>query len=51
MDKYRNMFESKISAGGTEKLPNTGNLTRTFPYGPMTWKVMRRNAWKDVANW
>ena len=20
-------------------------------HGPMTWKVMQRNAWKDVANW
>ena len=27
------------------------NLTRTFPHGPMTWKVMQRNAWKDIANW
>ena len=24
---------------------------RIFPHGPMTWKVMQRNAWKDIANW
>ena len=23
----------------------------TFPHGPMKWKVMQRNAWKDIANW
>ena len=23
------------------------NLKQTFPHGPTTWKVMRRNAWKD----
>ena len=33
------------------KLPSIGNLTWTFPHGPMTWKVMRRNVWKDIANW
>ena len=24
---------------------------RIFPHGPMTWKVMQRSAWKDIANW
>ena len=28
-----------------------GNLTRTFLHGPVKWKVMQRNAWKDIANW
>ena len=38
VDNYRTMFESRISAGGTEKLP----------YGLMIWKVMRRkNVWSD----
>ena len=27
------------------------NLAQTFPHGPMIWKVMRRNAWKDIENW
>ena len=26
------------------------NLAQTFPHGPMTWNVMQRNAWKDIAN-
>ena len=28
-----------------------GNLARTSLHGPMTWKDMQRNAWKDIANW
>ena len=27
------------------------NRTHIFPHGLMTWKVMQRNVWKDVANW
>ena len=27
------------------------NLAQTFPHGPMIWKVMQRNVWKDIANW
>ena len=26
------------------------NLAQTALHGPMTWKVMQRNAWRDVAN-
>ena len=47
-------FESRISAGAVEKLPKAraqGNLRQTLSlHGPMTWKVKRRNAWKDIAN-
>ena len=28
-----------------------GNMKQTFPQGPMIWKVMQRNVWKDIANW
>ena len=28
-----------------------GNLTQTFPHGPVIWKVMQRNVWSDIANW
>ena len=45
VDNYRNMFETKISAGVLR------NLAQTFLHGPMIWKVMRRNAWNDIANW
>ena len=27
-----------------------GNPTGTSRHGPMIWKVMQRNAWKDIAN-
>ena len=26
-------------------------LKQTFPHGPMTWKVMQRNARSDIASW
>ena len=28
-----------------------GNLTQTSPHGLMTWKVMQRNVWSDIASW
>ena len=28
-----------------------GNPTRTSLHGPMTWKVMQRNVWSDIASW
>ena len=27
------------------------NLAQAFLHGLMTWKVMQRNAWNDIANW
>ena len=51
VDNYRNMFESKISAGAAESYPILRNFAQTFPHGPMIWKVMRRNAWTDIVNW
>ena len=54
MDIYRSMFESRISAGAFENYQKQklhGNLMpKQYLHGPMTWKVMRRNAWKDSAN-
>ena len=44
------MFESKISAGTMENYFILRSLAQTFPRGPVTWKVTRRNAWKDIAN-
>ena len=51
VDNYRNMFESKISAGAAESYPILRNLAQTFPHGSMTWKVMQRNVWSDIASW
>ena len=46
VDKYRPMFESRMSAGATEKLPCSENIV--FIRGLMTWKVMPRNVWNDI---
>ena len=50
VDTYRSMFETRISAGVLEKPPSTGKLDANISHGLMTWKVMQRNAWKDIAN-
>ena len=54
---YRSMVESRISAGATEKLPETkatrkpdAETISSWSYD-MIWKVMQRNLWKDIANW
>ena len=44
VDNYRAMFESRISAGGTEKLH--ARKIFVFLRGPTIWKVMQRNAWE-----
>ena len=36
-DNFRNMFESRISAGEKAKLPCSGKLDANFLHGPMTW--------------
>ena len=43
VDNYRAMFESRISAGGTEKIPCLEICVSLRC--PMTWKVMQRNVW------
>ena len=51
---YRDMFESRISAGAMEKNypPEIQGtlMQKQYPLGPMTWKVTQRNKWKDIAN-
>ena len=35
-----------------QKQKPRGNLMpKPYLHGPMTWMVMQRNAWKDIANW
>ena len=53
VDNYRNMFESKIYVGALENYQFQRNRKQQFLHGPlpMTWKVMQRSAWKDIANW
>ena len=46
------MFESQISADATKKLLGWEEIPREHQaLGVMMWKVMRRNAWNDIANW
>ena len=49
VDNYRTMFESRISAGAAEKYH--ARRICVFLRGPMTWKVMPRNAWNDIVSW
>ena len=49
VDNCRAMFESRISAVRTEKLPYSENF-RTLR-GLMTWKAMPRNVWNDIVTW
>ena len=55
VDNYRSMFESRIPAGTVENYqkqePHRNLMPKQYLDGPMTWKVMQRNAWKDIANW
>ena len=51
VDNYRNIFDSRISAGGKEKLPCSGKLGADISSCPMICKVMQRNVWSDIASW
>ena len=53
IDEHRAMFESRIYAGATEKLPYQGvkNLTQRRSRDPTVWKDMPKNALKDISNW
>ena len=49
VDNYRTMFESRISAGGLEKLPFPQNLRiSSWSYDMV---VMLRNVWNDIVSW
>ena len=50
VDNYRTMFESRISAEGTEKLPFSGKYD-VFLHGRMTWLVTQRSVWNDIVSW
>ena len=49
VDNYRAMFESRISAGRTEKLPYSENFR--ILHGLVIRKVMRRNVWSDIVSY
>ena len=49
VDNPRTMFESRISAGGAEKLPFSEKIF-VFHHGLMIWLVMQRNVWSDIVS-
>ena len=49
VDNYRTMIESRISAGGAEKLPFPQIFV--FFHGLMTWLVMQRSVWSVFVSW
>ena len=49
VDKYRIMFESRIAAGATEKLPCSENLRISLWSYDM--RVMPRNVCNDIVSW
>ena len=55
VNTYRCMFESRISTGAVEKYkkrkPRGHLMPKRYLHGLMTWKVMQRNVWKEIANW
>ena len=50
IEEYTKMFESRISAGASEKLLGGRNLTQRRSHGRTTWKDMLKNALRDIAN-
>ena len=52
VDRFREMFEPRISAGATENYQGGKNITQTLPLGDTIWKDMRKSALRDcqVAN-
>ena len=48
VDNYRTMFESRISAGGTENYHSLKIFV--FLRGLMIWRVMPRNVWSDIVS-
>ena len=50
IEKYTKMFESRISAGATEKLLEWKKLHAKQLHGLMTWKDTLKNVWKGTGN-
>ena len=50
VEQHTKMFESRIPAGATEKLPGWENLTHKRQRGPTTWKDMLKTALSGTVN-
>ena len=51
IDKYREMFESRVSATATENYQDGRNLTQRLSHGPTTWKDVLKSSLRDFVNW
>ena len=51
VDDHRNMFESKISTGATEKLPYSEKLGANISSLSYEIEGLQINVWNDIANW
>ena len=50
VDKYRDLFGSRMSVGGVQELLYSETSEANISHGLTIWKVMQRNAWTDIAN-
>ena len=50
IEKYTKMFESRISAGATEKFLEWKKLHAKQLHGLVTWKDTLKNVWKGTGN-
>ena len=51
IEQFKEMFESRISAGQLNSYQVVKNLTQKPFRGPTTWKDMLKNALRDTATW
>ena len=49
IEEDKKMFESRIPAGATENYLGARTSRKNSRLVVMTWKVMRRSAWKDIG--
>ena len=52
VDKYRSVFEflPGLQKNCPQQKPRGNLVPKQYLHGLMIWKVMLRNAWKDIAN-
>ena len=51
VDNYRDMFESRMSAGGREHFHYSENSEANISSWSYDMEGHAKNAWKDIANW
>ena len=51
VEQYKEMFESRLSAGATENYQNGTNFTQKLLRCHTTWKVILKSGLKNNVNW